>query len=72
MSDRTHDSIRASVDDVQFTLDPHHRARRDGDLRLPAESFWATVIPSITVPLALLGAFALMWVAGYSLDNLSR
>ena len=34
-------------------------------------SLWATIIPSITVPLALLGACALMWAAGYSLDNLS-
>jgi HAE1 family hydrophobic/amphiphilic exporter-1 len=34
-------------------------------------SLWATIIPSVTVPLALLGACALMWVAGYSLDNLS-
>jgi len=31
----------------------------------------ATIIPSITVPLALLGACALMWGFGYSLDNLS-
>ena len=34
-------------------------------------NLWATIIPSITVPLALLGAVALMWAAGYSLDNLS-
>ena len=34
-------------------------------------SLWATIIPSITVPLALLGACALMWTVGYSLDNLS-
>jgi HAE1 family hydrophobic/amphiphilic exporter-1 len=34
-------------------------------------SFWATVIPAITVPLALLGACALMWAVGYTLDNLS-
>ena len=34
-------------------------------------SFWATVIPSVTVPLALLGACALMYLVGYSLDNLS-
>ena len=34
-------------------------------------SLWATIIPSVTVPLALLGACALMWIAGYSLDNLS-
>ena len=26
---------------------------------------WATIIPSITVPLALLGACALMWGVGY-------
>ena len=32
---------------------------------------WATVIPSVTVPLALFGACALMWLASYSLDNLS-
>ena len=34
-------------------------------------NLWATIIPSVTVPLALLGACALMWAAGYSLDNLS-
>jgi HAE1 family hydrophobic/amphiphilic exporter-1 len=34
-------------------------------------NLWATIIPSVTVPLALLGACALMWLAGYSLDNLS-
>ena len=34
-------------------------------------SLWATVIPSVTVPLSLLGACALMYLAGYSLDNLS-
>jgi HAE1 family hydrophobic/amphiphilic exporter-1 len=34
-------------------------------------STWATIIPSVTVPLALLAACALMWAAGYSLDNLS-
>jgi HAE1 family hydrophobic/amphiphilic exporter-1 len=34
-------------------------------------SVWATVIPSVTVPLALLGACSLMWMFGYTLDNLS-
>ena len=34
-------------------------------------NLWATIIPSVTVPLALLGACALMWPVGYSLDNLS-
>ena len=69
MSDRT-TTIRASVNDVQFTL-----LLTIGlvvmVIFLFLRSFWATVIPSITVPLALLGAIALMWTAGYSLDNLS-
>jgi hydrophobe/amphiphile efflux-1 (HAE1) family protein len=34
-------------------------------------SFWATVIPSITVPLSLAGTFAVMYLCGESLDNLS-
>jgi hydrophobe/amphiphile efflux-1 (HAE1) family protein len=32
---------------------------------------WATVIPSVAMPLALIGTFAIMYVLGYSLDNLS-
>jgi multidrug efflux pump len=31
----------------------------------------ATIIPSIAVPLSLIGTFAVMWACGYSLDNLS-
>jgi HAE1 family hydrophobic/amphiphilic exporter-1/multidrug efflux pump len=34
-------------------------------------SLWATVIPSITVPMSLVGTCALMYALGYSLDNLS-
>jgi HAE1 family hydrophobic/amphiphilic exporter-1 len=34
-------------------------------------SFWATAIPGVTVPLALFGTAALMYLVGYSLDNLS-
>src|SRR5262249_5687 len=34
-------------------------------------SLWATVIPSITVPLSLVGSFAVLYLCGYSLDNLS-
>ena len=34
-------------------------------------NFWATVIPAVTVPLSLVGTFAVMYVLGYSLDNLS-
>jgi HAE1 family hydrophobic/amphiphilic exporter-1 len=34
-------------------------------------NFWATLIPGITVPLALLGSAAAMYLLGFSLDNLS-
>ncbi len=34
-------------------------------------SLWATLIPSIAVPLAVIGTFAAMYAFGYSLDNLS-
>src|SRR5205085_12309088 len=33
--------------------------------------FWATVIPAITVPLSLIGTFAVLYELGYTLDNLS-
>src|SRR5262249_48967300 len=32
---------------------------------------WATIIPSVTVPLALVGTFGVMYVCDYSIDNLS-
>ena len=69
LSDRTQ-TIRASVEDVQFTL-LLTIALVVAVIFVFLRSVWATIIPSITVPLALLGACALMWVAGYSLDNLS-
>ena len=69
LSDRTM-TIRASVDDVQFTL-LLTIALVVMVIFLFLRSLWATIIPSITVPLALLGTCALMWVCGYSLDNLS-
>jgi HAE1 family hydrophobic/amphiphilic exporter-1 len=34
-------------------------------------NFWATVIPAITVPLSLVGTFAVLYELGYTLDNLS-
>ena len=69
VSDRT-TTIRASVKDVQFTL-LLTIGLVVAVIFVFLRSFWATVIPSITVPLALLGACALMWTVGYSLDNLS-
>ena len=69
LSDRTQ-TIRAAVSDVQFTL-LLTIALVVMVIFIFLRSLWATIIPSITVPLALLGACALMWGAGYSLDNLS-
>ncbi|RED42073.1 HAE1 family hydrophobic/amphiphilic exporter-1 [Rhodopseudomonas thermotolerans] len=69
MSDRT-TTIRAAVEEVQFTL-LLTIALVVMVIFLFLRSFWATIIPSVTVPLALLGACALMWAAGYTLDNLS-
>ncbi|WP_316173948.1 multidrug efflux RND transporter permease subunit [Bradyrhizobium sp. SZCCHNRI1073] len=69
MSDRT-TTIRAAVEDVQFTL-LLTILLVVMVIFIFLRSFWATVIPTITVPLALLGACAMMWGVGYSLDNLS-
>ncbi|MBI5264208.1 MAG: multidrug efflux RND transporter permease subunit [Bradyrhizobium sp.] len=69
MSDRTQ-TIRSAVEDVQFTL-LLTIFLVVMVIFIFLRSFWATVIPTVTVPLALLGACALMWVFGYTLDNLS-
>ena len=67
--DRTQ-TIRASVRDVQFTL-ALTIALVVMVIFLFLRNVAATVIPSITVPLSLLGATAAMYLAGFSLDNLS-
>ncbi len=69
VSDRTL-TIRASVSDVQFTL-MLSVALVVMVIFLFLRNFWATIIPSVTVPLALIGTFAAMYVLNYSLDNLS-
>src|ERR1700684_4529355 len=69
ISDRTQ-TIRASVADVQFTL-LLTVALVVMVIFIFLRSFWATVIPAVTVPLALVGTFAVLYEMGYSLDNLS-
>jgi HAE1 family hydrophobic/amphiphilic exporter-1 len=64
------DSIRASVNDVKFTL-----------LLtfflvilvifLFLRNLSATIIPSLALPLSIMGTFAVMYLLGYSMDNLS-
>jgi hydrophobe/amphiphile efflux-1 (HAE1) family protein len=63
-------TIRASVHDVEFTM-MLTICLVVGVIFLFLRNLWATIIPGITVPLALLGTTGLMYVAHYSLDNLS-
>ncbi|HTV69936.1 MAG TPA: efflux RND transporter permease subunit [Rhizobiaceae bacterium] len=69
VSDRSVD-IRASVSDVEFTL-----ILTIGLVVVVIaaflHNFWATVIPSITLPLVIVATFAGMYFLDYSVDNLS-
>jgi HAE1 family hydrophobic/amphiphilic exporter-1 len=69
ISDRT-ETIRASVSDVQFTL-MLTIALVVMVIFLFLRNVWATIIPAVTVPLSLIGTFAVLYEFGYSLDNLS-
>jgi len=69
LTDRT-GTIRASVEDVQFEL-----MLTVGlvvmVIFLFLRSIRATIIPSVAVPLSLIGTFGVMYLLGYSLNNLS-
>ena len=69
MSDRT-TTIRASVRDVQLTL-VITMGLVVMVMFLFLRRFWPTFISGVTMPLALAGTFGVMWLCGYSLDNLS-
>ncbi len=69
VSDRTQ-TIAASIADVRFTL-LLTIALVVGVIAVFLRKLWATVIPAISVPISIIGAFAVMFVLGYSLDNLS-
>ena len=69
VSDRTQ-TINASVSDVQFTL-LLTIALVVGVIAVFLRKFWATFIPAISVPISLVGTFAVMYALNYSLDNLS-
>jgi multidrug efflux pump len=63
-------TIRSSVRDVEFSL-------MISVLLVILVVFlflrevWATIIPSVAVPLSLVGTFGVMWLLGYTIDNLS-
>jgi multidrug efflux pump len=63
-------SIQSSVNDVEFEL-----MLTIGlvvmVIFLFLRNLYATIIPSVAVPLSLIGTFAVMYMLGYSLDNLS-
>jgi multidrug efflux pump len=67
--DRT-STIRASVIDVERTL-VISIALVILVVFFFLRSGWATIIPSVAVPLSLVGTFGVMYLLGYSLDNLS-
>ncbi len=69
LSDRTL-TIRASVHDVQFTL-LLTIALVIVVMAIFLRRFWPTFIAGVTVPLSLAGTFAIMWLCGFSLDNIS-
>ena len=69
VTDRTN-TIRASVDDVQFEL-ALAVALVVMVIFLFLRSVPATIIPSLSVPVSLIGTFAIMYLLGFSLDNLS-
>ncbi len=69
LADRT-ETIRASVHDVQFTL-ILTMALVVMVIFLFLRKLWATVTPSVALPLAIIGTFGVMKLLGYSLDNLS-
>ena len=69
LTDRT-ETIRASVEDVQFTL-LLTIALVVLVIFLFLRRLWATVIPSVALPLSLIGTFGIMYLIGFSLNNLS-
>ena len=63
-------TIRASVEDVEFTL-LLTIGLVVAVIFVFLRRLWATIIPSVAVPLSLLGTFGVMAFTGMSLDNLS-
>jgi multidrug efflux pump len=69
LTDRT-TTIRASVKDVEFEL-MLTVALVVMVIFLFLRNFAATIIPSVAVPLSIIGTFGVMYLLGYSLNNLT-
>src|ERR1700720_4844129 len=63
-------TIRASVKEIEFTM-LLTAALVVMVIFLFLRNAWATIIPSIAVPLSIIGTFGVMYLLHYSLDNLS-
>jgi HAE1 family hydrophobic/amphiphilic exporter-1 len=64
------DTIRESYRDVQFTM-MLTLALVVFVIFVFLRNIWATVIPSLALPFSIIGTFSVMYLLGYSLDNLS-
>ncbi len=64
------DTIRESYRDVQFTM-LLTLALVIMVIFVFLRNVWATIIPSLALPFSIIGTFAVMYMLGYSLDNLS-
>jgi HAE1 family hydrophobic/amphiphilic exporter-1 len=64
------DTIRDSYRDVQFTM-LLTLALVILVIFVFLRNIWATVIPSLALPFSIIGTFSVMYLLGYSLDNLS-
>jgi hydrophobe/amphiphile efflux-1 (HAE1) family protein len=69
LGDRTQ-TIRASVNDVQVTM-VISIALVVLVIFLFLRSVWATIIPSVTIPVSLLATCSVMYLLGYTIDNVS-
>jgi hydrophobe/amphiphile efflux-1 (HAE1) family protein len=69
MSDRSQ-TTRASIRDVQFTM-MLTISLVVVVIFLFLRTLWATVIPSLAVPLSLVATFGVMYAGGFSIDNIS-
>lgn len=69
VSDRT-ETIRASVHEVQFTL-VLSVVLVIAVIFLFLRTGRATLVPGVALPLSIIGTFGVMWLCGFSMDNLS-
>ena len=63
--------VQLSIHEVVKTLFEAHYAGVPGDVSVPLQNMRATLIPTIAVPVVLLGTFAILAAFGYSINTLT-